>query len=163
MSAAVRDLVSGAVVLIFCITIYLLIPTQVVIEETGGMTAASVPAILLFTIGALATLLLVRGVAAVRAAPSGGTATNGMTDKATDRKGLAYAAVAAAGLVVYVAAISWLGYLLSTALALCFLTLLFGQRVYWKILVLMAVAPPILFYFFRYTMFVLLPQGRLFE
>jgi len=159
MSTALRDLISGAVVLVFCISIYVSIPCQVVIEETGNLTAASVPIILLVVIGTLAASLTVRGVLGHRASPVEEYAT----DKTRDWKGMVYVAIAAVGLIVYVIALPWFGYLLSTMMTLGFLALLFGQRVYWRILVLMVLAPPILFFFFRYIMYVLLPQGRLFE
>ena len=158
-SEAFRDLVSGGVVLVFCITIYASIPYQVVIEETGNLTAASVPSILLIIIGTLAAFLSLRGLISLHASPSDEDSTN----KTTELKGMVYVLYAAFSLIVYVIAISWIGYLLSTMMILFFLSILFGQRVYWRILIFMIVVPPILFFFFRYTMFVLLPQGRLFE
>ena len=157
---AVRDLISGVIVLVFCTALYVSIPYQVVIKETGNgmITPASVPTILLVTIGTLAAFLTVRAVLVLRGNLGGSVGT----DETTDRRGLAYVGITATILVVYAIVIPWLGYLLSTGMALGFLALLFGQRVQWQILVLMVLSPPILFYFFRYALFVLLPKGSLF-
>ncbi len=157
MSEGGRDFISGGFLLVFCMVIYFSIPYQVDLEETGTLTAASLPAALTIIIGALSAYLLARGIRSTRTA---GWNTGEVDEK---KGGFVYVAAVGLTLILYVILIPWLGYLLSTGLILGILSYLYGQRIYWQILVLMVVSPPVIYYFFRYTMLVLLPQGSLFN
>ena len=64
--------------------------------------------------------------------------------------------------VLYIAALPWIGYLLSSALYFGVLSLLFGNRRPVSIVVAMVVVPLALMLFFEKYMIVLLPSARLF-
>lgn len=64
--------------------------------------------------------------------------------------------------VLYVVALPWLGYLISSAAYLGVLSLLFGNRRPLSVVVAMILVPAALFLFFEKYMIVLLPSARLF-
>ena len=84
-------------------------------------------------------------------------------DKRVLLRGLGYAAGVLAVALVYLAAIPTGGYLLATGIAFVPLALLYGNRRWRQIIVAAIVLPPFLFFFFRFTMLVLLPKGTLFS
>lgn len=152
-------MVSGAVLLALSVALYVAIPDQVVTTEGDTLTPASLPTMLAVVIGALSAALLVQGLATRRRAAALAEAE---ATAAGPRIGYVTVAAVIAVATLYIAAIPRAGYLLGTGAALVALALLYGNRSWKQILLLALIAPPAILLFFRYTMLVLLPQGRLF-
>ena len=155
MRDSLRDAVSGGVLLSLGTALALAIPHQVETLESDTLTPAFVPALMAGVVIVLSAILLVRGVYLARRDPGSGA----------ERHPLAMAYMTGVALVAmaYVALIPVLGFLLATGLALGGFSWLYGHRNRWQVLVLMLVTPPAVFFFFRYTMLVLLPPGSLFN
>ncbi|MBF0280529.1 MAG: tripartite tricarboxylate transporter TctB family protein [SAR324 cluster bacterium] len=150
-----RDILSGSVLLIASLSLYLLIPGQVETLEGETLTPASMPMAIAAFIAVLSAILIFLGIRQRRLdlqekplIPEGGGIYLGATIVV---------------MLVYVALISWAGYIAATALVLLALALLFGNRNWKHILLMMLIAPPLIMLFFRYTMLVLLPQGIFFS
>jgi len=65
--------------------------------------------------------------------------------------------------IVYIAALPWFGYLLSSSIYFGGLSLMYGNRNLLSILVVMVAVPLFLMFFFEKFMIVLLPSARLFQ
>jgi hypothetical protein len=72
-------------------------------------------------------------------------------------------AIVTAQTIIYIAALPWFGFLLSSSLYFGALSLMYGNRNPVSILVAMVCVPLILMIFFEKYMIVLLPSARLFE
>jgi len=155
MTQGVRDVYSGGVLLVLSIALFFVIPGQVETTVSDTLTPAFVPTTITVLIAALSAVLLVQGLRS-RAQETGGgneTITSG---------GLGYVAVTIGVIIAYAAAIPWLGYIPATAAVLLGLATLYGNRNWKQIVIIMVIAPPVIMVFFRYTMLVLLPEGKLF-
>ncbi len=153
MSQAKLDFVAG--VTLFCLAglLLVLIPGQVETTEGDTLTPASLPTIATSFILLLAASLFVQGFRHRREdGDSEGTSFFSI-----------YVFVAIGVMFIYVSLIPYLGYVLSTALALAVLMFLYGNRSFKQIILVCLVAPPFILLFFRYTMLVLLPRGTLME
>lgn len=159
MNQNTRDALSGGTILVLGTALLVAIPHQVETLEGDTLTPAFVPSAMAWIIVVLAALLLGRGLMNRHAGDRGSE----NADPRRYLKAFGVMALCAGTCIAYVTSISVLGYLLATALALGVLSYLFGHRIWWQIALLMAITPPFVFYFFRYTMLVLLPQGTLFE
>jgi len=159
LAEARRDAFSGAVLLAGAVALWLAIPHQVQTLDGESLTPASAPRALTALLGLLGALLVVRGVA------SSGARGDGVDAEEERPRGprLARAGAAFALLVAYVGAMPVLGYLVSTGLVLAALAWLFGLRRPLVLALLAIGTPPLLFYFFRYTLLVLLPIGSVFR
>jgi len=148
-----RDTLSGGLLLVLSVTLYFVIPGQVETLEGDTLTPASLPTALSVIIAGLSAILLVQGLTAPRGAAP---------EVAGGRLGAVYVGAVIVAIALYTALIPWLGYIAATAAVILVLSLLYGNRRWRQIVLLMALAPPAIVVFFRYTMLVLLPQGRLF-
>lgn len=151
-----QDILSGGVLLVLSVALYLAIPGQVETLEGDTLTPASLPLAITGVIGVLSAILLGQGIRDRHL--SADTA-----QKAAAAKGLIYVAATIVVMVGYAALIPWLGYIAATVSVLVLLALLYGNRNWRQILIIIVIAPPLIMVFFRYTMLVLLPQGKLFE
>ena len=154
MTQGRQDVVSGAVLLVLSIALYLAIPGQVETLEADTLTPASLPFAVTALIGVLSAVLLFQGIRA------GGFQSGG---NAGGARGLVHVGLTLVVMGGYAASIPWAGYIPATIAALLLLTVLYGNRNWKQILLILVIAPPLILIFFRYTMLVLLPQGRLFD
>jgi hypothetical protein len=154
MQQGSRDIASGGVLLVLSVALYLAIPGQVETLTGDTLTPASLPFAITGIIGVLSAVLLFQGIRTRRASASSGIAV--------ETGGLLYVGATIVVMIAYAALIPWIGYIAATAAVLLLLALLFNNRNWKQILVMMVIAPPAIMIFFRYTMLVLLPQGKLF-
>ena len=154
MQQGSRDIVSGGVLLVLSIALYLAIPRQVETLTGDTLTPASLPFAITAIIGVLSAVLLFQGLRA-----SQSTASTGIT---INTGGLIYVGSTIVVMLGYVALIPWIGFIAATAAVLLLLAMLYNNRNWKQILIMMVIAPPFILIFFRYTMLVLLPQGTLF-
>lgn len=126
-------------------------------DATGAyVTSATMPIAVVVVMAGLAVLLLAGSVLRMRH-----TVPTGATDPGSPR-GLNWRVPAlVAWLVVYVAALPWVGYLLASGGFLIGAGLLYGNRRWWVLLVSAVVLPGILLLFFEKVMIVLLPAAHL--
>lgn len=150
-----RDITSGSVLLVASIALYLLIPGQIETLDGDTLTPASMPMAITAFIAVLSAILVLSGVRQ----RSQETSVNSLIP---DGGGI-YLSLSVVVMIGYVAVIPWAGYISATAVALLALALLFGNRNWKHILIMIVIAPPAILLFFRYTMLVLLPQGMLFD
>jgi putative tricarboxylic transport membrane protein len=155
MQQGARDIVSGGVILVLGIALFVLIPGQVETLEADTLTPAFIPLATTAIICVLAAILLAQGILAR-------TPTESRAEPWSIRP-LATMIVTVFVMLVYVGAIPWIGYIAATGAVLVLLALVYGNRSIVQIVILAVVAPPAILVFFRYTMLVLLPQGRLFN
>jgi len=150
-----RDITSGGTLLVASVTLYLLIPGQVETLEGDTLTPASMPMAITLFIAMLSSVLVFSGLRQrTRDTSSSPLVPDG---------GGKYLGLTVVVMVSYVGLIPWVGFIPATAAALLALALLFGNRD-WKVIFLMVLlAPPGILLFFRYSMLVLLPQGTLFD
>lgn len=130
-------------------------------DATGAyVTSTTMPIAVVIVMAGLAVLLLTGSVLRmVRTTPSQGTASK---NDAAPRPGLDWRVpMMVGGLLVYIAALPWLGYLLASGVFLIGAGLLYGNRNWWVLLCLAAVLPSVLLLFFEKVMIVLLPASRL--
>ncbi|MFQ5898768.1 MAG: tripartite tricarboxylate transporter TctB family protein [Candidatus Methylomirabilia bacterium] len=144
----------GATLCGLSVALYFAVPYYANTTEGTVLTPASFPLGLSALIAGLSAIVAIAGF---RQAPS---ALHG--DEPTGSRSLIVVLATVAVTAVYIAAMPWLGYLLSTALALCLLSLLYGNRRILGIAAMMVLVPPALFFFFERVMLVLLPRGGLF-
>ena len=150
-----RDIVSGGVLFAASVTLYLLIPGQVETLDGDTLTPASLPFAITALIAVLSAFLVMAGWRQRQ---------RETVDEPLSPKGSGiYLGTTVVTMIGYVAIIPWAGYIASTAAALLALALLFGNRSWKHILIMIVLAPPAILIFFRYTMLVLLPQGSFFE
>jgi putative tricarboxylic transport membrane protein len=131
------------------------------IDATGAyLTSTSMPIAVVIVMAGLAVLLLTGSVLRMaRTPPSQEMAAD---DSTAVRAGLDWRIpVLVGGLVVYIAALPWLGYLLTSAVFLIGAGLLYGNRNWLVMLGLAVVLPGALLLFFEKVMIVLLPSARL--
>lgn len=131
------------------------------IDATGAyLTSTTMPIAVVIVMAGLALLLLAGSVMRMgETTPSQDTAAS---DDATSRKGLDWRIpMMVGGLLVYIAALPWLGYLLASGAFLVGASLLYGNRNWWVLLCLAVVLPGVLLLFFEKVMIVLLPAARL--
>jgi hypothetical protein len=149
-----RDIISGSVLLVLSIALYMTIPGQVETLTGESLTPASLPFAITAIIGVLSAVLLIQGIRAARKSASAGITI--------DTGGLIYVGSTIVVMLTYVALIPWIGFIAATAAVLLLLAMLFNNRNWKQILIMMVIAPPAIMIFFRYTMLVLLPQGKFF-
>lgn len=153
MSQGRQDILSGTFLLVLSIILFLMIPSQVETTEGDSLTPASLPLIITAVIGVLSAALLFQGLRAGWRNTSAG--------QTVGASGLLYVGATIAVMATYAGLINWAGYIAATLLALLALALLYGNRNWVQIAIIIIVAPPLILLFFRFTMLVLLPQGRL--
>lgn len=155
MQQGKRDILSGGVLLVISIALYLIIPGQVETLEGDTLTPASMPMAIVAIIAALSLCLMVIGFRQ--------RVTEENPEPLIPDGSAIYIGGTAVVTLGYVAAIPIAGYIGATAVALFAFSRLFGNRNWKHILIMVIVAPPAILLFFRYTMLVLLPQGIWFE
>ena len=153
MKKSARDIYSGSVFLVLSILLYLVIPGQVETLESENLTPAFIPETMAISIGLLSLILLGQGIR--NSAPVPG-------QPVWEPGGLKYVVAVILVAIGYTVLMPWVGYLVSTSLALGILCLIYGNRNWLQIIIIMIVCPPIIKIFFRYTMLVLLPKGSIF-
>jgi len=156
MQTGSKDIISGSVLLILSVALYVFIPSQVETVVGDTLTPASLPMAITILIGTLSAILTLNGLVAYRSSEKN-------QSKKIEMRPLFYMGITAILMAVYVSFIPWMGYIVATAFALFCLSLLFGNRNWKQILAVMVIAPPAIMLFFRYTMLVLLPDGTFFN
>jgi hypothetical protein len=152
------DVIIGGVLLIFCLVVYLIIPIQVPelrrYDASMGLSPAVFPKLAVFLIAGFSVVLVVFALRSKDVAFK-------------DRRFLEWGArariiVTFGVLIAYVFLIDIFGYLVVTPLALAFLMWYFGERNWLLILPLAILITAGLFAFFRYIMYIILPEGIFF-
>ncbi|NIS69558.1 MAG: hypothetical protein GTO12_11585 [Proteobacteria bacterium] len=149
------DVVVGGVLLVFCVVVYLIIPIEIQelmrYDASMGLSPAVFPKISVFLIAGFSAVLIFFGLRP--------------KDVAQDRRALGIGSRARVIttftiILVYVYLIGILGYLVITPLALIILMWYFGERRWLLILSVAILTTTGLFCFFRYIMYIILPEGK---
>lgn len=130
-------------------------------DATGAyVTSTTMPIAVVVVMAGLAVLLLAGSVLRmVRTAPQQEAAS---TTAAAAAPGLDWRVpMMVAWLVVYIAALPWLGYLVASGAFLIGAGLLYGNRRWWVLIGSAVVLPGLLLLFFEKVMIVLLPAAKL--
>lgn len=168
MQPAHRDLIAGGTVAALAAAALVVLPYQTQPGSGQIVSSASMPTWLAWALLVLGLLLMVSGARHWRLRPTRRdtptTAGPAPEDAPTAPHwhGIAFVLAVIAISILYAASLRWLGFPLTSALALAALSYLFGARHWQWILIPAIVLPAIVFVFFRYAMLVLLPTGRLF-
>ena len=163
------DLLTGLVVAALAAAVLIALPGQADSVVGGVVTSASMPGWIAWALLVLGLALAANGALAMRRTAGERTPTGPAEADATEGplpgetlRGLGWAAATLVVGAAHAALMPVLGYLLSTALALPALSVIFGGR-RWTALLLPALILPVAIYaFFRYVMTVFLPAGSLF-
>lgn len=154
------EAVIGCVLLVFSVAVYLIIPNQIPAlmryDASMGLSPAVFPKFALILIAAFSILLIVSGSRSKESTiPS-------------DRQAFAWRPgiriiVTFGILVAYVFLIDIFGYFVMTPLALVGLMWYFGEKNWFLMAALAALITISLHLFFRYIMYIILPEGILFS
>ncbi len=153
------DAIIGGGLLVFCVVVYLIIPFEIQelmrYDASTGLSPAVFPKLSVFLIAGLSTILILSGLRSKNFAQG--------EDRRARRTGIRARVITTFIIVVaYVYLIDILGYLVITPLALGLLMWHFGER-RWLMILSSAILTTIgLFCFFRYIMYIILPEGILF-
>ncbi|MGD2268844.1 MAG: tripartite tricarboxylate transporter TctB family protein [Desulfobacterales bacterium] len=159
MRRLTSDAIIGGVLLVFCVTVYLMIPTQVPAlrryDASMGLSPAVFPKLAVFFIAGFSLILVLFGQ----------RFSNGESE---DHRALRWEAgvrriITFGILIAYVFLIDIFGYLIITPLTLAFLMWYFGEKRWLLILTLAILITVGLFAFFRYFMYIILPEGIFFS
>ncbi|NIS71429.1 MAG: hypothetical protein GTO12_21580, partial [Proteobacteria bacterium] len=150
------NMIIGGVLLIFSVVVYLIIPIEIQAlmryDASMGLSPAVFPKFSVFLIAGFSVVLILSGLRSKDVIFK--------EDRRTPRLGNRTRVITAfAILVAYVYLLGIIGYLLLTPLALAFLMWYFGERRWFVILSVVILTTTGLFYFFRYIMYIILPEG----
>jgi len=150
------DMIIGGVLLIFCVVVYLIIPVEIQAlmryDASTGLSPAVFPKFSVLLIAGFSVVLIISGLRSM------GTFSRG--DRRAPLMGNRVRVVTTfAALVAYVYLLGIVGYLLLTPLALAFLMWYFGERRWFVIFSVVILTTTGLFCFFRYIMYIILPEG----
>jgi hypothetical protein len=154
------NVVIGGVLLVFCVGVYLIIPFQVPelmrYDASMGLSPAVFPKLAVILIAGLSVGLLLSGLRSKDIASK---------EKQQTLKTGTVARVITTFiiLVAYVYLIDIFGYLVMTPLTLALLMWYFGQKNWFLILSLAILTTAGLHAFFRYIMYIILPEGIFFS
>ena len=151
------DVVVGGVLLVFCVVVYLIIPIEIQelmrYDASMGLSPAVFPKLSVFLIAGFSAVLIFSALRPKDVAPREDRRALGMGSRA--RVITTFIIILA-----YVYLIGIVGYLVITPLALIILMWYFGERRWLLILSVAILATTGLFCFFRYIMYIILPEGR---
>lgn len=154
------EVIVGGVLLVFSVVVYLIIPAE--IEElrrydaSTGLSPAVFPKLSVFLIAGLSAIIILSSLRSKDAAPR--------EDRPALKTGTRARVITTfIILMAYVYLIGTVGYLVITPLALGLLMWYFGERRWPIILSLVILTTTGLFYFFRYIMYIILPEGIFFS
>jgi len=153
------NVIIGGGLLVFCGVVYLIIPVEIQelmrYDASTGLSPSVFPKLSVFLIGLFSALLVFSGLRSEDATARG----NGEALKIGSRTRVVTTLII---LAAYIYLISILGYLVATPLALGLLMWYFGERRWLLILALAILATMGISVFFRYVMYIILPEGILF-
>ena len=154
------EVMVGGVLLVFCVVVYLIIPIE--IEElrrydaSTGLSPAVFPKLSVFLIAGLSVIIILSSLRTKDVAPR--------EDRPAPKTGKRTRVITTfIILVAYVYLIGTVGYLVITPLALGLLMWYFGERRWLLIFSLVILTTTGLFCFFRYIMYIILPEGMFFS
>lgn len=172
MPEARREALVAGVVLATS-TFFFLYLWQSTDQRLGASSPTTMPLVVTGAIMLLSVILLARNLARLWAASrEDGEETTTVeaagVDTPSDASGVQRGAAGrgialVAWTVLYLAALPWLGYLLTTSVFIGGLSYLFGNRSVVTIVLLMVITPVALHLFFERYMVILLPSGSLFS
>lgn len=149
----------GGGLLVFCGVVYLMIPMEIQelrrYDASMGLSPSVFPKLSLFLIALFSALLTFSGLRSKEAIAR----EDGKAVRMGSRTRVVTTLVI---LAAYVYLISILGYLVATPLALGLLMWYFGERRWLLILSVAILATTGISFFFRYVMYIILPEGILF-
>ena len=154
------DVIIGGGGIIFCVAVYFIIPLQIQelirYDASTGLSPAVFPKISVFLIAGLSAVLILSGLRSKDLAPR--------DDRRVRKKGTRTRVITSFIIILaYVYLLDILGYFVSTPLALSLLMWYFGERRWILILSLVILTTIGLFCFFRYLMYIILPEGIFFS
>ncbi len=153
------EVIIGGVLLIFCGAVYLIIPTQIQelrrYDASMGLSPAVFPKLAVFLIAGLSLILVLFGLRFRNGEPQDHRA---LKWEAAVRRIITFGI-----LIAYVFLIDLFGYLVITPLTLAFLMWFFGEKRWLLILTIAILITVGLFAFFRYFMYIILPEGIFFS
>ena len=154
------EAVIGCVLLVFSVAVYLIIPSQIPAliryDASMGLSPAVFPKFALMLIASFSILLIVSG------------SQSKEITAASERQAFAWRPairiiITFGILVAYVFLIGIFGYFVMTPLALVGLMWYFGEKNWLSMVALAALITISLHLFFRYVMYIILPEGILFS
>ncbi len=150
------NMIIGGVLLIFSVVVYLIIPIEIQAlmryDASMGLSPAVFPKFSVFLIALFSVVLFISGLRSKGIAPGGDRRAQAIGNRVR-------VVTTFAALVAYVYLLGMVGYLLLTPLALAFLMWYFGERRWFVIFSVVILTTTGLFYFFRYIMYIILPEG----
>lgn len=150
------DAVVGGVLLVLCVVVYLIIPIEIQelmrYDASTGLSPAVFPKLSVFLIAGFSGVLILYGLRSKGVAP-------GEDRRSLRMENRARVITTFIIILAYVYLIGILGYLVITPLALALLMWYFGERRWLLILSLAILTTTGLFCFFRYIMYIILPEG----
>jgi len=154
------EVIVGGVLLVFCVVVYLIIPSQIQelrrYDASTGLSPAVFPKLSVFLIAGLSAIIILSSLRSKDVAPREDRPALNMGSRARVITTFII-------LLAYVYLIGIVGYLVITPLALGLLMWYFGERRWLLILSLVILTTTGLFCFFRYIMYIILPEGIFFS
>lgn len=152
------DAIIGGGLLLFCVVVYLIIPFEIQelrrYDASTGLSPAVLPRLSVFLIAGFSVALILSGLRSKDLAHKEGQ----RVERTANRARVITTFII---LLAYVYLLDILGYLVITPLALGLLMWHFGERHWLRVLATVLLTTTGLFGFFRYIMFIILPEGIL--
>ncbi len=162
MNMARVDIIAGALLCVLGVVIYFAAPLTVDEYNEVGLTPWSFPCALAAAIAVLSALLCWNGWRNRDREPVKQEAADAAEGDETEVTSTPYIIAAIIVMGLYIVGMPLFGYLLATSAALLVLSYIYGNRRWLGLVIVAAVSPPILFYFFQEVMIILLPEASLF-
>jgi hypothetical protein len=162
MNMARVDIIAGALLCVLGIAIYFAAPLTVDEYNEVGLTPSSFPCALSAAIAVLSALLCWNGWRNRHGDTVEQEKDDTGEDDESDVSATPYIIAAIIVMGLYIVGMPLFGYLLATSATLLVLSYIYGNRRWLGLVIVAAVSPPVLFYFFQEVMIILLPEASLF-
>lgn len=138
------EIISGAVFLVAAAVLWLLIPSQINTMETSAINAQTVPKIVIGGMGLFSLGLLLQGIFTLPKKEVVLTRAGLISDRfRKELKSVVYAII----LLAYLAALTWMGFLISTVLLTIAILLFYGARKWYYYAIPLAMVGVVYFVF----------------
>ena len=147
------EIISGSVFLIAAVVLWLLIPSQINTMETSAINAQTIPKIAIGGLGLFSLGLLLQGIFSVPKKDVVITRAGLMSDRfLKEFRSVVYAII----LLIYLVAITWMGFLISTVLLTIAILLFYGAR-RWYYYAIPLVMVGVVYFIFKMLLKISLP------
>lgn len=147
------EIISGSVFLVAAVVLWLLVPSQINTMETSAINAQTVPKIVIGGMGIFSFCLLLQGIFTMPKHEVVITKAALVSDKfRKELKSIIYAII----FLVYLVALTWLGFLISTILLTIAILLFYGAR-RWYYFAIPLTMVGVVYYVFKVLLKVSLP------